>query len=347
MSKPFVVLADLDANYLIPLEDKLTEELYDQIDLEIITEREYFNFFFSTPRKIDILIISSSLYSQELYRHNIADIFLLTEDNEESKAGDNVTRIFKYSSTKEIYNHILFKNERILTVQSNKMETRMVVVTSAIGGAGKTTVALALAQSLARNHKRVLFLSLDVMQAFGYYLQNKCALPSSFCQVFSNSDQKLYSAVAPYLRNEGFSYLPPLGRTIYSLGLDFSIYNRLVKAAKAAKEYDYIIVDTDLQLDQSRAELINSADKVIVCVLQDAYATYQAEFLTENIDCRNQEKFMFVCNRFRRDEHNDYGTSRVGMQFAVSEYIEQVPSIQPLDSVAETNGIKNIAYILS
>ena len=34
MSKPFVVLADLDANYLVPLEDKLTEELYDQIRCE-------------------------------------------------------------------------------------------------------------------------------------------------------------------------------------------------------------------------------------------------------------------------------------------------------------------------
>lgn len=349
MGKPFVVLADLDATYLVPLEDKLTEELYDQIELEIITDKGYFDYFFSTPKRIDTLIISSSLYSQDLNRHNITDIFVLTEDAEEHKSADNVTHIFKYSSTKEIFNQVLYKNKEMLNVQFSHKETQVVVVTSAIGGAGKTTLSLALAQSLSRSHKRVLYLSTDMMQSFGYYLQNKNTLPNDFSKAFGGSDERLCGAVMPYLRNEGFTYLPPFGRTILSLGLEFGIYNRMVKAMRAAKEFDYIIVDTDMQLDQAKAELINGADKVIVAVLQDEYSTCKTEFLIRNIDCRNNEKFVFVCNKFRRDINNDYMASPVGQQFIIAEYIDDIPLHQQhsLDSFTETSGIRNLAYVLS
>lgn len=349
MSKPFVVLADLDANYLVPLEDKLTEELYDQIDLEIITDKQYFDMFFSSPRKIDTLIISDLLYGQELHKHNISDVFVLTEDVEETKSTENATRIFKYSSTKEIFNQVLYKKKEMLNVQFVNKETQVVVVTSAIGGSGKTTLSLSLAQSLSKNHKRVLYLSTDIMQSFGYFLHNKDFLSNDFFKVFSVGDEKLYNSIIPHLRKEEFAYLPPFSRTILSFGLDSSIYNRITKVARAAKEYDYIIVDVDMHLDQSKAELINASDKVIINVLQDEYSAYKTEFLARNIDCKNGEKFIFVCNKFRRDINNDYINSVIGQQFMIAEYIDELPlHLQhSLESFSEINGIKNLAYVLS
>ncbi len=349
MSKPFVVLADTDANYLIPLEDKLTEELYDQIELEIITDRQYFDTFFSTPRKIDTLIICSDLFSQELLKHNVTDFFVLTEEPVDTQASDNVTRIFKYSSTKEIFNQVLYKNKEMLNVQFSHKETQVIVVTSGIGGAGKTTLSLALSESLARNHKRVLYISTDIMQGFAYYLQNKTALPNDIVHVFRDSDDHLYSGIMPYLRNEGFTYLPPFSRSVLSIGLDSAIYNRLIIAAKATKDYDYIVVDTDLNLDEAKAEMVQNADKVIIAVLQDAYSTYKTEYLVRNIDCRNNEKFLFVCNKFRRDVDNAYMASDVGQQFILTEYIEEIPlhKIHSLNSFTDLSGIRNLAYIFS
>lgn len=349
MNKPFVVLADLDANYLVPLEDKLTEELYDQIDLEIITDKQYFDSFFSTPRKIDTLIICSSLFSQDLLRHNITDFFVLTEDPSDTKSTDNVTRIFKYTSTKEIFNQVLYKNEKMLNVQFSHKETQVIVVTSAIGGSGKTTLSLALSDSLARNHKRVLYISTDIMQSFSYYLQNKATLPNDVVRVFGCTDDKLYSGIMPYLRNEGFTYLPPFSCSILSLGLDSKIYNRIIAAAKATKDFDYIVVDTDLNLDETKAELVHNADKVIISVLQDEYSTYKTEYLVRNMDCRNTEKFLFVCNKFRRDVENDYMASDIGQQFIITEYIEELPvhRIHSLDCFSDLSGIRNLAYVFS
>ncbi len=349
MNKPIVVLADLDANYLVPLEDKLTEELYDQIELEIITSQEYFIEFFSHPKKIDTLIISSSLFSQDLLRHNITDFFLLTEDPSDVKSFDNITKIFKYSSTKEIFNQVLYKNKEILNVQISHKETQVIVVTSGIGGSGKTTLSLALCDSLAKSHKRVLYLSTDTVQGFSFYIQNKSVLPNDVVKVFNGSDDKLYSSIRPYLRNEGFTYLPPFSRGITSLGLNNKIYNRIISVVKATKEFDYIVIDTDIQLDTAKADIIQKADKVIVNILQDAFSTYKTEAVVKNVDCRNTEKFIFVCNKFRRDIDNDYIASMVGRQFMIAEYIDEIPlhKIHSLESFSELKGIKNLAYMFS
>lgn len=349
MNKPFVVLADLDANYLVPLEDKLTEELYDQIELEIITDRIYFEEFFSSSRQIDTLIVSDSLFSQDLLKHNITDIFVLTEDNNSGQSIGNITNIFKYSSTKEIFNQVLYKNKEILNVQFSNKETQVIVVTSAIGGSGKTTLSLALSQSLARNHQRVLYISTDVIQSFSYYLENKGSLPNDVVGVLSGTDETLYGALKPYLRNEGITYMPPFGRNILSIGLDFSVYNRIIHAAKNAKEYDYIVVDSDMQFDECKAELIELADKVIVTVLQDSYSVSKTEFLVRNIDCRNTDKFLFVCNKFRRDIDNEYIMSTIGQQFILTEYVDEVPyhKLHSIETFVDLNGVRNLAYLFS
>ncbi len=347
MKKPIVVLADLDANYLVPLEDKLTEELHDQIELEIITDKAYFDSYFSTPKKIDTLIISSSLFSQDLIRHNITDFFVLTEDIEETNSKENITYIFKYSSTKEILNQVIYKNKEILKVQFTHKETEVVIVTSAIGGAGKTTVALALSESLVKSHKRVLFISTDIMQGFAFYINNKATLPNDIIRIFNGSNENLFKSLTPYLRNEGFSYLPPFGRSLNSIGLDASVYNRIISAAKASKQFDFIVVDTDIQFDEAKAEMIHSADKVVVCVRQDSFSVFKTQFLVKNIDCRNSEKFIFVCNKFKRDIENDYVTSDIGKQFVIAEYIEDMPpfKLQTIENYCELKGIKNLAYM--
>ena len=349
MNKPLVVLADLDANYLMPIEDKFTAEHYDQFDLEIITSEEYFDYFFSTPRKIDILVISSSLYSQNLSRHNITDLFILSEDPVETQSKENITILYKYSSTKEIFNQIIYKNKIMLSVQRSHRDTQVIVVTSSIGGSGKTTVSLALSERLSRNHKRVLYISTDLMQSFSYYLQNKTSLPNDVVRVFAESGEKLFAGISPYLRNEGFTYLPPFGRNILSLGLSKKIYLRLILAAKASKQFDYIVVDTDINFDEDMAEMIRYADKVIVNILQDAFATHKTDYMVRNIDCRDTDKFVFVCNRYRSDVANEYVASPVGGQFIIAEYIDELSAekVKSLSEFAGLAGIMNLAYVFS
>lgn len=48
MSKPLIVIADMDTAYLAELENKFLVELGDRAELEIISDPEYLNSFFKS-----------------------------------------------------------------------------------------------------------------------------------------------------------------------------------------------------------------------------------------------------------------------------------------------------------
>ena len=54
MAKPRIIIADTDLNYIIPLQLKFVEEFFDLIDLELITDQDYFSKLFSMSQKASI-----------------------------------------------------------------------------------------------------------------------------------------------------------------------------------------------------------------------------------------------------------------------------------------------------
>lgn len=52
MARPRVIVADTDESYVIPLQKKFAELFADKIDLEIITDKDYFNQLFSLSQKM-------------------------------------------------------------------------------------------------------------------------------------------------------------------------------------------------------------------------------------------------------------------------------------------------------
>ena len=87
------MLVDNDENYLDPLVLKFVQEYEDKVELEVITESQYMKDYFSTPKQIDILVINESLFNNDVKKHNIKNVFLLTEYNTEERY-----KIYKYSS---------------------------------------------------------------------------------------------------------------------------------------------------------------------------------------------------------------------------------------------------------
>ena len=110
MPRPRVIIADEDSDYIIPLQLKFVKEFFNQIDLEIVTDRQYFLELFSKPQKAEILILSEGLYDSSLQKHNIGCIFVMTEQNEQSGTEElNIDKLYKYTSVKEIFNEIVLK----------------------------------------------------------------------------------------------------------------------------------------------------------------------------------------------------------------------------------------------
>lgn len=351
MSKPRIMIADLDENYIIPLQAKFIEEYFDAIDLEIVTDPLYFNEVFSEPQMIDILVVSKELYDTSLKRHNINNIFVLTEQYEAGETDDlSVHKLFKYTSIKEIFNVIVGNSLGNLQEQTGRQhDCQVLLVYSASGGVGKTTVALGMCVSLAQNHKRVLYINAEHLQVFQWFMDNQSPITATEVYARLNAlDERLYQDIKYVIRKEGFHYFPPFKASLVAIGISYGIYEMLAKAAKISKEYDYIIIDTDSVFNEDKVRLMNLADRVIVVTNQSASSVYATNALAGSINGIDTDKFIFICNDFNKERNNALISNEYKIKFNIDEYVEHFEQYDQLgrDDFAKLNGIQKLSFLV-
>lgn len=350
MARPRIIIADTDVNYILSLQLKFIEEFFEKIDLEIITDKDYFDNLFGNPQRAEILILSEELYDLSIQKHNIGNVFLMTEKNEEEQTADlNITRIFKYTSIKEIFNEILGKSSDSLNVKnSGKKEPQIVVITSAAGGVGKTTIAMGMSACLGKDYKRVLYINCDYLQSFAHLLSNQSVISNN--EVYSNlirNNDNIYQSIKYLIRNEVFSYLPPFKAPLISLGVSPEIFIKIALSAKKSGDYDFIIIDTDSVFDERKALLLNIADKVVIVTRQNKTSVFATNTLVSSIDGINTEKYIFICNDFVKEQDNALISPDIIMKYGVSEYIDHIIQFDLLkgSDLAEQTSIRKATYL--
>ena len=324
MEKPRIIIADTDLNYLIPLQAKFAEEMYEQMELEVITDKSYFEQFFSVPQTAEILVVSEALYSPEIRRHNITHVFLMMEQQEmEYTSQLNINRLYKYTSIKEIFTEISGIGGESLDIHREPRKApKLITVCSACGGTGKTTVAMGISTCLSKQYRRVLYIGADRIQSFQRLLENPAPVASTdVYAALSVSSQNAYHAVRHVIRKEGFSYLPPFKMSLLSLGLDYEIFTRIALEARASGDYDYVVVDADTAFDENKAQLLDLSDKVVIVTRQTAGSVYATNLLAGNINGLNPDKFLFVCNNYDRSQENALVNPEQSVNFIPSEYV--------------------------
>lgn len=350
MAKTRIIIADTDVNYIIPLQLKFAEDFFERIDLEIISDQGYFNSLFSAPQRADILVVSEELYDSSLVRHNIGNIFLMTEQYEENQTAElNVNRIFKYTSIKEIFNEITGKSADVLKIKKENKEPQVIMFYSASGGTGKTTLALGVSAALTKNYKKVLYINAARLQSFQYMLENSTAISASDVYAkLSVADDNIYSEIKHVIRQELFFYLPPFKAAIMSLGLNYSVYEKIILSAKKSGDFDFIIIDTDTAFDEDKARLLNVADKVIIITSQTTASVFATNTLLSNINDSGTEKYLFICNDFKKDEDNSLISPSINLKFSISDYIEHFPHCEKMraENLSNEGSIQRTAFLI-
>lgn len=349
MARPRVIIVDEDASYIVPLQLKFVKDFFNQIDLEIITDKEYFYELFSKPQKAEILIISEEIYETTLQRHNIANIFVMMEQYEEGGTEDlNINRMFKYTSIKEIFSEIVGKSAGALNIEKKeKEETQIILVTSANGGAGKTTIAMGVSACLTKKYKRVLYLNASRLQYFHHMLDNDNAVtsPEVYARL-ANPTEKIYEEIKHTIRREIFSYLPAFKVALMSVGLKYSIYEQIALSAKKSGDYDFIVIDAESTFDEDKTRLLDIADKAILITEQSVNAVQATNALISNINGSGTDKYMFVCNKFDKEDYNALIVPELTLKFTVNEYIDKfnVNGTVKCEELSQNNEIKKVAF---
>lgn len=171
----------------------------------------------------------------------------------------------------ELYRHNLIESiDAIRTMLLRNADTegiRVVMVTSAVGGEGKTTLASNLAMSLARAGRRTLLMDCDLRQPAAHQLFEQTLQPG-FSEVVLG-EVELPDAVRPTTTDPNLHLLPAghWDREVIQ-GLAKNGIESIFEKLKA--EFDFVIVDSHPVLPATDSLLIGQhVDAVIVSLMRD------------------------------------------------------------------------------
>ena len=318
MKKVSIMFIDTDDNYLMALEKKFSEEIGGYLNISIITDMSYFGEYFMTPRDIDILVINERLYNVELKKHNIGQIYILTEtpiNNDEDKL---YNLIYKYTSVSDIFVQVA-QNEKLK--ECMKMlagdDKGVITVCSPSGGSGKTTLAIASALSLARLGKRVLYVSRDYLQSFGYYFGTTEEISNDTKNKMKDGVNISQELLSTCIRNNIIDYIMPFSEGLD--GIDNAVFQNIINGIKDMNIYDYIVIDTDKVDCEGLKTSIEHSDRVVVVTTQEEIASTKLKKFATQIKDVDKSKMIYICNKYKEDRKNEL-LNNINL-FYVKEYV--------------------------
>ncbi len=133
-----------------------------------------------------------------------------------------------------------------------------------------------------------------------------------------------------------------------SLGLNYSVYEKIISSAKKSGEYDFIVVDADVTFDEDKAALLNIADKVIVITQQSMASVLATNILVSNINGVNSDKYVFVCCDFDKEKDNALISPKVSLRFSVSDYIDHFAHYENMkpEDLSKENSIQKADFLV-
>lgn len=299
MRKRKIVLFYQDIKYILPIMSKLIETYDEYCDFSLFSEAEQFDKETENHPEIDVLIMDKRFYSEQVFKLNIPNILLFTdEDNENSDKTSklNVQLVYKYDSVKEIINEISSCSVLKGIEESEGIVTDIIVVYSPIGGAGSTTLALGISEVLTNKHKKILYMNVGQLQNHAFRFKDRTPLDDSTVKKFKETDLNFFESIKSKIRTEGFSYLPPFPRCLSSLDLQDRHIVQAITKIKETGTYDFIVIDTTSELNECNSELMAQAEYVLVVGKPDEESQYKLKIFLRAIDCTDRNKYRFVCN---------------------------------------------------
>lgn len=330
-----ILIADPELHYLLKLQTKFFQKLQDSYEIEIISDKNYFERVFSSPQNADCLIINEGWFDSRLEKHNIEHIVLLSDElvSLGAKSADisSGLKIPRHTSIEEIFNQV--RNFIKPTGGTSKLSSSIIMFKSATGGTGKTTLALALAEYLADKYYNVLYMNTQTFQTFNYYLQNRSFIPSSVAIQLQDDNVDVYSVLKKFITKNKFYVLPPFGMLLYSYGLKSSIYTNFIKGAK--KEFDYIIIDGNNDVDADTAAQMALTDKIFLVTLPGENYLFALKQMLRVIQT---DKVVKICNKASMKEPY--------VDEFISVFPEEINS-ETISKFAKTNDIKRLSLQLN
>lgn len=304
MKKIRFVIADSSETFALDIQEKLESRIGGNVsEILIITDKGYLDEFFSSDQKMDVLLIDKKFYSEAIEKHNINLICIVSDNPDDSNRPNTgfVYTLNRNSGTDKISQIMLSAiNPAFLEKKvSDGDECKVILVTSPLGGSGKTVVSAAIAHNLRKSGMRVLFVDTTSLQSSSHWITEENKIDDYY--ILDNFNAECIDNITVH---GNIDHIALFSQVLAAFDLNMGNYYELIKSEKKSGKYDYIVVDSESCFSTDMVNFMTLADNVVILTLQDEVAAKKMQRFLYNFDCSDKSKYMTCCSKFCIDKKN-------------------------------------------
>ena len=279
MDKRILAIFDSEENYAYRLMEFISEKVNLPFEIYVFTEEDKF-YSCARTKDIECLLISESVYKQEVEALKIPHIIILSENG--ANLNKALHHINKYQSCENILHEVMEyyteKSEAVPTaLRTGIRKMQIIGIYTPIGRCLQTTFSLTLGQMLARRFK-TLYLNFEVYSGFSRLLSRTFDSDiSDLMYYFACAREKLACRMESMVETvNGLDFIPPAEIYQNLAGIRGSQWMDLFQEIEKSSEYEYLILDlTDSIMDLW--EVLKGCDHIYTISRDDGMAMAKIE----------------------------------------------------------------------
>ena len=279
MDKRILAIFDSEESYAYRLMEFISEKRNLPFRVYVFTDKKKF-YSCAKTEDIECLLVSESVYGQEVEVLKIPHIIILSENGENLNKA--LHHINKYQSCENILHEVMEyyteKSEAVPTaLRTGIRKMQIIGIYTPIGRCLQTTFSLTLGQMLARRFK-TLYLNFEVYSGFSRLLSRTFDSDiSDLMYYFACAREKLACRMESMVETvNGLDFIPPAEIYQNLAGIRGSQWMDLFQEIEKSSEYEYLILDlTDSIMDLW--EVLKGCDHIYTISRDDGMAMAKIE----------------------------------------------------------------------
>lgn len=279
MHKISIVIADSDSMYLRQISNYLLNNA-PEFAVESFSKAEKLEHFLNSGEaSIDILLLGEEMRCRETDQCRATAKILLCANGGGTEY-EGYDTIKKYQKTADILNEILLlygeRSGNIALLSENGKGAKLIASYSPVGGSGKTTLSLLVANALGQMGK-TLYLNYERVNSIRTLLPEKATVNLSDLLVMIRTGEK---NVGLTLHNKmysdpvmGFSYVNPADSALELNEITVDEQILLLKEAVSQRDISFVVLDLDSELDSDKLRILQLCDSIIMPFLPETIGT--------------------------------------------------------------------------
>lgn len=276
-------------------------------------------------KRFDIVLLSSDFtVPEEITNSQMGYGYLVNQNDIDSV--NEVVAIGKYQDLDSLYKQIISlyaSNDSNVKIKQNASgnNCKTLLVTSASGGVGTSTMALAIAKNLTNRSKKVLYLNLEKNAGAEIHLQptGRNTFSDIIYLLKSNKSNIALKMEGIVEKSEaGFFYFTPCHNILDMMEFNKACADKLLKELYIICDYDYIVIDTKVELDEMGIGLLDYAEAIYLVTDGTQVSCKKLKRFLDSLVIQESQKgsrylskTSMICNRF--SNKNSYEAQDVSL----------------------------------